>query len=60
MKLLWKRRDVIIKLDESPSKKFSNGWNTIESSDDSYEVKITDKEGNSVTVLLSSYKEVKE
>jgi hypothetical protein len=43
-----------------PSKKFSNGWNTIESGDDSYEIKISDKEGKTITALLSSYSEVKD
>ena len=50
---------VIKELQDDPRKRFENTWNTIESGDDAYEIKISDKEGNQVTVLLNSYREIK-
>lgn len=47
--------DVIKAVDNDPRKKFSNGWNTIEHGDDEYEIKVRDKDGNCIVVLLSGY-----
>jgi hypothetical protein len=51
--------DVIKEIQDDPTKKFSCGWNTIESGNDSYEIIISDKSGHKVEVLLSSYSEIK-
>ncbi len=49
-------REVLDLINDEPRKIYSNGYNTIEYVEP-YEVKITNKEGNSVNVLLANWKE---
>lgn len=44
-------------LEKDDTKRFTNGWNTIKSGNDSYELVITDKDGNKIEILMSNWKE---
>lgn len=52
--------DAIKKVSDEPLTKVTNGYNTIEFGEDTYEIKISDAEGNVVTVLMSNYKVIGE
>jgi hypothetical protein len=50
-------RKVLDEIDFDPGKAYTNGYNIIKSTAP-YEVEITDKEGNSIRMLLANLREV--
>ena len=49
--------DIFKELEKDDTKTFTNGYNTIKSGHDSYELIVKDKDGNEVIILISGWRE---